>query len=77
MTKRKRADNPSNSIMSDLWKSIFEPGINRGVIIAMHATFLSLIVSLVSLLVISGEYRNPHIWLLFIIVLFVYGAMTW
>jgi hypothetical protein len=56
--------------------SILEPGVNRGVIIMMHVTFISLIISLLCTLVLT-EAHNIHVWMLLLISILLYGSIVW
>ena len=60
----------------EILASVLEPGINRGLLILMHVSFLTLIFSLLGLLW-ATDFRNLHVWILATIAVFLYATMTW
>ena len=63
-------------IIEDIVMSILEPGVNRGVIIMMHVTFIALLGSLLCTLALT-EARNIHVWILLVIAALLYGSIVW
>ncbi len=63
-------------ILHDVVESIFEPGVNRGVMICLHAAFLALLGSIIYLIVLSGGH-NVHLFILLGIAAFLYVAIIW
>ncbi|CCF55483.1 hypothetical protein KAFR_0A00450 [Kazachstania africana CBS 2517] len=58
-----------------LWESIFEPGTSPQLIIATHVSFILLLVTLGSLIVITNY--NIHFILLFIIASLLWITVIW
>eukprot|EP01147_Barroeca_monosierra_P003504 gene3504-6130_t len=56
-------------------KSIFTPGVNRGVVQLLIVIFLALFVNNVCLLIFFGP--NPHIIALLVLTIGLAAAMTW
>lgn len=63
-------------IVEDFWKSVFEPGVNKGLLVVMHAAFIGLVLTLVFLLVLTN-FVNPHIWVLLVSSIGLYLSMLW
>ncbi|KAJ1994344.1 hypothetical protein H4R33_000305 [Dimargaris cristalligena] len=63
----------SNSISQDLIDSVFEPGVNRGLYLALNASFIALLFTLTFLAVASEG--NFHVVLLLVITLALYGSI--
>lgn len=63
-------------ILEDFWKSVFEPGVNKGLLVVMHAAFIGLMLTLLFLLVLTN-FVNPHIWVLLISSLGLYLSILW
>lgn len=63
-------------ILQDLIMSVFEPGVNRGLLLVMHASFIGLLFSLLFLMVLT-EGKNIHVWLLLFITVLLYGTIVW
>lgn len=62
------------NFFEELWKSVFEPGTNPALIIATHTSFLLLIISLITLIYLSGSI---HFINLLVISLLLWGSVTW
>lgn len=62
------------SFFVELWESIFTPGTTPALIKATHASFIMLILSLVSLIYLS---RSIHFINLLVIALLLYGSVIW
>lgn len=62
------------SFFVELWESIFTPGISPALLKATHASFILLLLSLLSLVYYT---RSIHFINLFVIALFLYGAVMW
>lgn len=62
------------SFFVDLWESIFTPGTSPALLTATHASFVLLLLSLLSLIYIT---RSIHYINLFVIALCLYGAVIW
>ncbi|OWB58811.1 hypothetical protein B5S28_g4891 [[Candida] boidinii] len=62
------------NFFEELWKSVFEPGTNPALIIATHTSFLLLVISLITLIYLSGSI---HFINLLIISLLLWGSVTW
>ncbi|CAN6674383.1 V-type ATPase assembly factor Pkr1p [Trichomonascus vanleenenianus] len=60
--------------VTDLWKSILEPGANPALIKATHFSFGALLLTLVSLLVATWNY---HFAMLSLIAAGLWAAITW
>lgn len=63
-------------ILQDILYSLFEPGVNRGVLILMHGTFFCLLISLVWMIAMS-DGRDIHQWILLILTLALYATLIW
>jgi uncharacterized membrane protein len=63
-------------IVEDFWMSVFEPGVNRGLLVVMHAAFIGLVLTLVFLLVLTN-FANPHLWVLLVSSIGLYLSMLW
>ncbi|OWB69133.1 hypothetical protein B5S30_g4532 [[Candida] boidinii] len=62
------------NFFEELWKSVFEPGTNPALIIATHTSFLLLVISLITLIYLSGSI---HFINLLVISLLLWGSVTW
>lgn len=62
------------SFVTELWESIFTPGTTPALIKATHASFILLILSLLSLIYLS---RSIHFINLLVIALLLYGSVIW
>ncbi|KAL7663196.1 V-type ATPase assembly factor PKR1 [[Candida] zeylanoides] len=60
--------------LNELWDSVFEPGTNPALIKATHASFVSLIVSLVVLVYMT---RSVHFVNLLVIASLLYATVVW
>lgn len=58
----------------DLWDSVFTPGATPALVLAMHVSFVLL---LVSLLLLIAYTRNIHFINLFVIAFLLYMAVVW
>lgn len=63
-------------ILGEFAASAFQPGVNRGLIYVLHASFLSLVVVLLFLNVLL-EFKNLHVWALLGITSVLYSAIIW
>lgn len=71
----KSLPSPNNrNILWDVVCSIFEPGVNFGLMVAIHFTFLSLSLVHIWLLYLT-EGKIIHIWLLLVINLLLYPSL--
>lgn len=64
------------SVLEDVFMSVFEVGVNRGVILVMHGTFVGLVGALLLLAAMTAG-QNVHVWILLAITLFLYLAIVW
>lgn len=62
------------SFMTALWESVFTPGTTPLLIKATHGSFVLLVLSLISLIYISGSI---HFVNLLIIALLLWATVTW
>ncbi|CUM64086.1 uncharacterized protein PRCAT00001675001 [Priceomyces carsonii] len=62
------------AFITELWESVFTPGTSPALIKATHGSFILLIISLISLIYLSGSI---HFINLLIIALFLYGTVVW
>lgn len=62
------------SFFVELWESVFTPGTTPALIKATHASFIMLIVSLLSLIYLT---RSIHFINLLVIALMLYGSVIW
>lgn len=62
-------------ILQDIVNSIFEPGVNRGVLLIMNASFLGLFLILLYLLYATSF--NIHVCLLFLLSLLLFISIQW
>lgn len=62
------------SFFIELWESVFTPGTTPALIKATHASFIMLIVSLLSLIYLT---RSIHFINLLVIALMLYGSVIW
>lgn len=62
------------SFITELWELVFTPGTTPALVKATHASFILLILSLISLIFLSGSI---HFVNLLVIALFLYGAVIW
>lgn len=62
------------SFGTELWESVFTPGTTPALIKATHASFILLILSLLSLIYLS---RSIHFINLLVIALLLYGSVIW
>lgn len=66
-------------ILADIWASLQEPGVNRGVLFMMHGVFVALLCTLLFMLMAAPRVDAPrlHVWILLAIALFLYASMVW
>lgn len=65
-------------ILADIWASLQEPGVNRGVLFMMHAVFIALISTLLFMLMVPQvDTPRVHVWVLLAIALFLYTSIVW
>jgi hypothetical protein len=69
-TPRKRG------ILEDLVMSLWEPGVNRGLLILLHGAFIALLCSLLWMLWLTGG-NNTHVWILTVIAVSLYATIVW
>lgn len=62
------------SFFIELWESVFTPGTTPALIKATHASFIMLIISLLSLIYLT---RSIHFINLLVIALMLYGSVIW
>lgn len=62
------------SFFVELWESVFTPGTTPALIKATHASFIMLIISLLSLIYLT---RSIHFINLLVIALMLYGSVIW
>lgn len=62
------------AFITELWESVFTPGTTPALIKATHASFILLIISLISLIFLS---RSIHFVNLLIIAILLYAAVIW
>lgn len=62
--------------MAEIIASIYEPGINRGLLVLMHLSFLTLLVSLAVMLWMTRG-RNVHVLILAVIAASLYAIIVW
>lgn len=62
------------AFITELWDSVFTPGTTPALIKATHASFIMLILSLVSLVFLS---RSIHFVNLLVIAVLLYGCVIW
>ncbi|KAK6204937.1 ER protein Pkr1-domain-containing protein [Scheffersomyces amazonensis] len=62
------------SFVIELWESIFTPGTSPALIKATHASFISLIISLVVLIFLT---KSIHFFNLLVIAILLYGTVIW
>ncbi|KAJ2000347.1 hypothetical protein GGI04_002018 [Coemansia thaxteri] len=65
----------SSGIIRDIASSIFEPGVNRGVLVVMNSAFAGLFVILAYLLFATGF--NIHVCALALIALSLFASIQW
>ncbi|KAI5951096.1 PKR1 [Candida jiufengensis] len=58
----------------ELWESIFTPGTTPALITATHASFILLIISLITFYFLT---KSIHFLNLFVIALLLYGTVIW
>ncbi|KAK8849742.1 hypothetical protein IAR55_005077 [Kwoniella newhampshirensis] len=58
-----------------LVKSVFEPGVNPAVVLAMNLCFFLLVLTLFALAFLTGW--NKHVLLLFGVTICLWGSMIW
>lgn len=66
---------PQPSVLTDVVSSIMEPGTNRGLIVAMNASFAGLFIVLLGMIWLTGG--NVHVLVLFGLSIASFGSMTW
>lgn len=62
------------AFISELWESVFTPGVNPALLKATYGAFIMLIVTLGTLLVFT---RNMHVLALLIIAICLIGSLVW
>lgn len=68
--------NEERGIFADFVLSIFEPGVNRGVVVVLHSAFVSLILTLIYLVFLTGG-KNIHVYVMIILASGVYFGIFW
>ena len=63
-------------VLSEFAESAFQPGVNRGLIVVLHASFIVLLVVLMFLNILLS-FSNIHIWILLSISIGLYASITW
>ncbi|GMG20978.1 unnamed protein product [Ambrosiozyma monospora] len=63
-----------SSFFVELWESVFQPGTTPALIIATHASFAALLISLLALIFLSGSI---HFINLFVIAALLWASVTW
>ena len=63
-------------ILGEFAQSAFVPGVNRGLLVVLHAVFIMLILTLVSLIILTG-LTNVHTWALLGLAVGLYTALFW
>ncbi|EMG48648.1 PKR1 V-type ATPase assembly factor PKR1 [Candida maltosa Xu316] len=62
------------SFFSELWESVFTPGTTPALITATHASFILLIISLITLIFLT---KSIHFINLLVIAVLLYGSVFW
>ncbi|ODV94599.1 hypothetical protein PACTADRAFT_50472 [Pachysolen tannophilus NRRL Y-2460] len=62
------------SFITELWESVFTPGTTPALVKATHGSFLVLIISLITLIFVSGSI---HFFNLLVIATLLWGTVTW
>lgn len=62
------------SFITELWESVLTPGTTPALVKATHASFILLIISLISLIYLS---RSIHFVNLLVIAVLLYAAVVW
>jgi Ca2+/Na+ antiporter len=62
------------AFITELWESVLTPGTTPALIKATHASFIMLIISLISLIFLSGSI---HFVNLLVIAVLLYGCVVW
>ncbi|KAJ1940879.1 hypothetical protein FBU59_003676 [Linderina macrospora] len=65
----------SKGVFQDVIDSIFEPGVNHGVLVVMNCAFAGLFLILLYLLVATGF--NLHVCALTLIAILLFGSIQW
>jgi len=60
--------------LKELWESIFTPGTSPALVLATHASFVLLLLTLGALIYMSGSIHYVN---LFVISLILYGLVVW
>ncbi|PJF17273.1 hypothetical protein PSACC_02890 [Paramicrosporidium saccamoebae] len=63
------------SFFQDILASVWEPGVNNGLLLLMHLSFIILLASLLVMLWV--DRTNIHVWILTVISTLLYGTMVW
>jgi uncharacterized membrane protein len=59
----------------DIMASLWEPGVNSGLLLLMHLSFVFLLFSLFFMLWM--DHTNLHVWFLTVISVLLYGTLVW
>lgn len=62
------------AFVTDLWESIFTPGVTPSLIVATHASFAALLITLIGLLFAT---HNIHFIILTVLASSLWAAITW
>ncbi|RCK59439.1 V-type ATPase assembly factor PKR1 [Candida viswanathii] len=62
------------SFFVELWESVFTPGTTPALITATHASFILLIISLITLIYLT---KSIHFFNLLVIAVLLYGTVFW
>ncbi|KAJ2856748.1 hypothetical protein GGI22_003716 [Coemansia erecta] len=75
MAEKDRQVAKSNGIFRDVVDSIFEPGVNRSVIVVMNCSFFALFFILVYLLIATNF--NLHVCALTVLSALLFASINW
>ncbi|KAJ1661957.1 hypothetical protein EV178_006274 [Coemansia sp. RSA 1646] len=75
MAEKDRPATKSNGIFRDVVDSIFEPGVNRGVIVVMNCAFIALFFILTYLLIATNF--NIHVCALSALSTLLFASINW
>eukprot|EP00123_Amoebidium_parasiticum_P011970 comp21035_c0_seq1/m.28263 comp21035_c0_seq1/g.28263 ORF comp21035_c0_seq1/g.28263 comp21035_c0_seq1/m.28263 type:complete len:104 (-) comp21035_c0_seq1:621-932(-) len=73
--KPTQAAQEPNGILQDIIDSLFQQGVNRGVMVVFNVSFLVLILLFASMLFLGGF--NIHYFFLLILSIGLFGAIHW
>lgn len=64
------------AILGEFAQSAFVPGVNRGLLAVLHVVFVMLLLTLASLIVLTG-LTNVHTWALLGLAVGLYTSLLW